>query len=391
MTLSTKLFLRITLTLIGCAALTGVLAALGMVGSHGGQVGTTCAVAFGVVFSAWCARNKFSQPHTRPAELLFAGGLALTMLLAVIAIWLPESLRQSDSRGESAAFKFGMSSVCFYVASLVGSTVFAAWKIPTLRFASRAGTGVVGVVLVLLLAAIWGTHDLCFKAGLIVAPFGLALSLSLVGLGHERRHWRWVGFGAALLLMAWSLLKLDSPRGFWGHLWDNQPWYVAGCCVVAGSTYALLMARPPLRPSQEWLRKITFGTVALVLAFISGAAFYGHDSETLFRLIVASSILAACGTLTVLILSRFSRPVEVPADQAITHMLVACPRCQERQMAPLGSSPCMRCRAVLTVGCAEPLCGHCHAPVWGVMGNACPRCGGALPARGVALPPAECA
>ncbi len=387
MTLSTQLFLRITLTLIGIAALTGVLAALGAVGSYGGQVSGTCAVAFGVVFSAWCARNKFNQPHTRPAELVFAGGLAITLALAVIAIWLPESFRHAQIGETTLVFRLGMSTVCVYAGALVGSTVFAAWAIPTLRFASMAGTSVVGLLLLLALAATWGADGRCLLAMYVIAPTGLAMAISLIGLGHERRPWRWIGFGAAWAMMAWGLGSLSSPNSFWSRLWA-VPWYATGWCVVAGATYAMLMVRPPLRAKQEWLRKTTFGLVGLVLAAISTLAFYGHDSEPLSRILVAGAILAACGTLAILVLSRFAQPIEAHNEKVITHVLLACPRCQEKQLAPLGTSPCMRCRALLTAGYTEPHCGHCQASVSDVMGSDCPHCGGRLPLRGVVLPPA---
>jgi hypothetical protein len=270
--------------------------------------------------------------------------------------------------------------------------------------------GWVGVVLAsaafgLLLAAAFGEamssswylweSDLFEIAGGLGMLGPLAV-LSLVGAGRgDRLYWRWIGVACATAaFFAWT----------WGVIYDiregGEPFVamVAVACVVA---HAAVLVHIPLAGAARWLTWATIASGALTGGAVATAALliWGEVSddddpvvELLVRLASAGAVLAGCGTLAVLVLSRLTRKVSIPAQAVVnlTEATVLCPVCHRKQAIKLGagsagSARCGGCGLIVRVRFEEPHCPTCDYSLLMFTGDRCPECGtpvGSVPAAG---------
>jgi hypothetical protein len=104
----------------------------------------------------------------------------------------------------------------------------------------------------------------------------------------------------------------------------------------------------------------------------------------LLRTAAAASLLAACGTLGMIVLARLYRPVEFePGTTAFVSIDLFCPRCHRRQKLPLGDARCGGCGLKIVTQVEEPRCAGCGYLLYGSTSTTCPECG-----RPVAAAPA---
>ena len=270
------------------------------------------------------------------------------------------------------------------------------------RLAGRIGLAVSAAGLLLLLAATY-LPDSSYKASqwldtaLAVYYLGLISALCMVGHGFDRHYWRWIGVAAGAVACIIALLRI------WLHdyafhnvlvtmthtsvIRSNATLIaVASISIVAAHTNMLLLI--PLRKGRSWLR---IGTIAASLgtaAYFDMSAFV-HVSVTDYYLrgAAAAGILAGCGSLAMLVLARFDRPLD--ADMFSTELTLTCPQCNRKQAIAIGTSNCPDCGLQFEFHVEEPRCPNCEYLLYGLTSDRCPECGEPIRHRDVCVPAGE--
>jgi len=284
------------------------------------------------------------------------------------------------------------------LAGLIGGAMIALTSLHAGRIAGITGLAAAAVCLVLVSLTIWsqliglGSHsgELMESAFCIFPMSALAVACLVAGPSESlaRTAPRVLGLIAAVAAMAMGLYGTWVSHG-------EATWFVQCIIIAAVAGHANLVLRVPLPDNQRWVSRgaaagmIATGVmVSWINAVTMGFSLNGAD-DLIERVAAACGIVTGCATLALVVLHRFNRragPVSSGPAAAFETVLLACPRCKERQNAPVGTSGCRGCGLLLTVRLAEPRCPACDYITLDLRGGRCPECGAALAPRGVALP-----
>ena len=101
-----------------------------------------------------------------------------------------------------------------------------------------------------------------------------------------------------------------------------------------------------------------------------------ESDDYILRFAAATGIVAACGSLAMLVLVRFNRRVDVETfSTEVADVTLVCPRCSRKQAIPVGSSSCAACGLRFNLRVEEPRCPDCEYLLYGLTSNTCPECG----------------
>ena len=249
-----------------------------------------------------------------------------------------------------------------------------------------------GLTLAAIIAAIWAASDTLAGVSAAGGPVLMVASLCLVGTGLRERPWRFFGvaMGVAAAVVGVQQVVRNPPPG---EIWN---WYAALAAGAVAATHANLLMLMSLSSLWSSLRLATIGASAATAIGVTFAAFSkGLLKPDLLdqpsgRFTAAAGIMAACGTLALVARQRLGRRLSVDtAATAFETVHLTCPRCSTKQHAPVGDSPCISCRMILSVRVSEPRCAACGYCLYDLPADRCPECGAAIPVRGMALVSAE--
>ena len=377
--------LRLMLWSLGLAAATGVLAVL----FQGGDLvwrlvgtGFTTALACGLIIPASLLVDR---ERGRWAGLLGMGAIILEFLMALSLIW--EVAQPLLAPVLELELKISLTMV--FVGLAVGLTIACAGPlcVPRHSIAARTALGFISLVLVAYLLATWRldfrrtNNDDWWETGSALLVLGVLTVPSLVGLStDERRSWRWAGILASVVACAMWLTEIWHPVG-------SDLGFVVYCALLsvgAVVTHAnLCLVAVKLTPGQQWVRSGTIGatgvTAVMTVWYIAKDKFptvVPIDGDLVGRFMEASGIIAACGTLALLVLARMNRKVDAePESYELSEVSLVCPRCRRKQSLPIGDSTCPSCALRISIRVEEPRCAKCDYLLRGLTSDRCPECG----------------
>jgi hypothetical protein len=328
--------LRTMLWLLGAAAVLGVLSVLtGSFDVVGRVAGTAAATAVAAGF-LWPFLTLLDERKNWRIGLLGAVSVLAAYFLGMPSIW------ELGYRSEETA----LSALVIVLMMPVGLIAMQVTHVEVARAAGVVGSLLYACVLSCFLFAVWErgwrNTDQWATTGFVLLGFGSLAVAALVGIGRDRRYWRWIGVVAASLVSAMSLW------GIWFGDHFAEEWTIGVASIAVVFAHANLSFFAPLRGSQVWWR---IGTIAAVIATAAALDLdlllrtsRGRGISILARISLASGILASAGTLGMLVLARLNRGLDVPTStDGITTVTLHCPRCGKRQTNPLGLAPCAKC------------------------------------------------
>ena len=237
----------------------------------------------------------------------------------------------------------------------------------------------------------WRDGERLIATGMALYGMTACAAALLVNLGcGDRRYFRWAGVltAAAGLGMAIAYIwRNDYSDEFFGQLTAA----IIIPALVMAHINLILMAR--LRASQMWLTwavgafSILSGLAAMIvfvwLHLIASEDFLSRGSA-------AAAIVAACGSLALIVLAVLNRKSDpaAPSPGALeaTTLELTCPRCRVRQTVSFGDSVCKNCELQFSIKITEPRCPACGYLLYRLTSSQCPECG-ALVRPGAAAEP----
>ncbi len=373
--------LKAVLWSLAVAAVAGVLGVMvtSQVIWRVAQTGFVTAMAAGVLLLLLRVGDRRQM---QAACAVGTAALAVEFLLILMMIW--EAPRLAGVYSESL-----LTVTVFLVAASGGAAMIflRLLQAPAGRWSGYVGLAQAGAFLVLGLLATWisrrywsGVTAELWETAFAIAASGLLAAAMLVGVGTDRRHWRWAGVAAS----AAGLVSLGGEVWF-DALFDEKIFAVlaATACFVA---FANLVMRVPVKDAGRHLRTGTIAAGAAT-ALASALIVFGLDPALMARLTAAAAILTACGTLALGVLARLNRRGDLEsAPAALALVTLFCPRCTRKQALGLGGGRCAACGLRIDVRIEEPRCTECGYLLYKLTGDRCPECGTVI-----AGPPAEAA
>lgn len=379
------LFLRLMLWSLGLAAATGVLAVLFQGGNLVWRLvgtGFTTALACGLMIPASLLVDR---ERVRWAGLLGMGVVVAEFLMAMSLIW--EVAQPVLAPIRDVEIKISMTMVFLGLAVGVTMTCAAPLRVPLHAIAAKTAIGLIVLVLVAYLTAIWwsdfirGHGDDWWETANSLLVLGVLTVPSLAGLSAaDRRYWRWAGILASVVACSMWLVEIWDPVG-------SDLGFVIFCgllslgAVVAHANLCLVAVK--LMPGQHWVRggtiAATIVTALMTVSYIVKDKFptaIPIEAEMIGRFMEASGIIAACGTLALLVLARMNRKVDAePESYELSEVSLVCPRCRRKQSLPIGDSTCPSCGLRISIRVEEPRCVKCDYLLRGLTSDRCPECG----------------
>jgi hypothetical protein len=350
--------LRVMLWSLGIAAGVGAVAMLFFGEELIWRIVSTAAITGAsagglLVFSFLSEREK-----SRSVGLLGMAIIAVEFLLGLLMTWTVDTgFPYSEEIGGT-------------MASIAGSTMTAmiclrAREHPRMRAAGNLGTFLSATVLTLLIAAVWSPHhwrldgtsvgEQFAQSGGILAALSPIAVVSAVGIGFDRRHWRWAGVLAAAMAYAMAL------AGIWGRIEGGHAFEIT---VTAGMVVALanIVFLCPLTRKQEPVRLGVLACAALCAVF-TDVVIVSETSrrfDLLSRLAGATGILTACGCLALAVFAILNRRSKViVAAGEIREYVMVCPACGKKGTIPAGDARCGRCGLGIQTRFNAPGCPAC--------------------------------
>jgi hypothetical protein len=361
----------------------GVAAALGAYSALTAHPDTVYRIIGSLILAAICSGLLLVAVRQRTSPAARAAGLTAGMLILcefIIGMGMIWNLLDDERTAELMGSLMLTGLLAVVLVRLLG--------FPSARVAGAAGLALDATTLGLWITAIyqpmarWNTH--LFEDGWSVAWMGLLAVCSLVGIGKDRWHWRWLGIAAAVA----ACYGMIRTREF---DWFTEPLpLLIGVAAVLG--HANLVLRAPLRGGQRWLALATIaagvGTAAAINAndYVSPHRYAVGVSDIYIRLAGASGILAGCGTLAVAILARINSKTEPAPSPMLKSSSVAldCPACGQHLNVGKNPAACSGCGLLISVKLEEPRCAACGYSLLMLKSDHCPECGTAV--RSIASP-----
>lgn len=245
---------------------------------------------------------------------------------------------------------------------------------------STLGLAVFGLNLAVLLACIWWP-------GGLGDPLGRALLTTAALLGYyvlaipsadllERGRFAPLPLAGQLACAAGFLMLLVC---IWASDTENVAFGKAtATAAFAGGALAhtCLILRIPGGRTLGWLLAATLASAWLVALMATLAVWLEPMNELFFRFFGAAGVIAACGTLSLLILAKL-RQVGTAGQLQTTPATITlhCPRCTTAQTVAAGNAQCGTCGLKLRIEIEEPRCARCGYLLWNLPQRRCPECG----------------
>jgi hypothetical protein len=368
--------LWLMLVSLGLSAVAGALAVL----TAGSDViwrvvgtGCTAALAAGLLLALSFLLDK---EKSRSAGLLGTMAVVVAFLLTLALIWDLGSTLSSRFRMEES---MALTLLAVLIAAPPAMLFLGIAPAQSAKWAARIGLATCATAFVLMLLGSWferlNFYDLQGKlwgSALVVGASGLLAAGSLAGAGTDRRHWRWVGVAAAFVGLVLGLV------GVWRELHEGGFWPMFAWGLAVIIAHANLSLICPLTPGQQGVRVITIGAVVLAMVLLDASAWKSPDIdwETANRGAGAAGVVAACGSLALLILARLNRRMGSPmTPPSVKDISITCPWCQRKQIVPLGESNCVHCGLRFRIAVEEPRCPRCDYLLYMLQSDRCPECG----------------
>jgi hypothetical protein len=378
--LNPRVLLLVVLWSLGAAAVLGAVGVL-----TGGEVvlyrmvGTLSltAICAGLLF--WVTR-KLSDPAVYAAAMLATVLVVIEFLLGLFAIWAVDHFLFTK-QGEYCW------ELIFSIAAAGGPAVVCMRYLhhPEAGVASVVGLLLCGIVFAIWLIGMSSDSWVWWESDYYIYGFGFLAVLALVGVGKDRRHWRWGGIVCCVAAAVIGIKFIDSSE-----TWPIDPMTVViGLAVLVA--HANLALRCPLRPGQRWIAYITVGAVALAAIFCDVSVFSHQEmlnagplnvDSLPNRLAAACGIIAACGSLALIILWRSNqklvlgkRAAAEALDVGALQVTVICPTCQNKQVLGKAGAACSGCGLRMKIVLEEPRCESCGYSLLMISSDRCPECG----------------
>jgi endogenous inhibitor of DNA gyrase (YacG/DUF329 family) len=342
-------------------------------------VGTLSLTAICAALLFWVTR-KLNDPAAYVAAMLATSLVIIEFVLGLIAIW------EVDNRLLSIPEEYSWELIFIFAA--VGVPAVACVRFlrhPQATMACRVGLVLCAVMFVLWLIGMDSSSWQYWESDDYIYGFGLLTTLCLIGFGTDRRYWRWIGVVCAAGACTTCIWLINS-KGPWLTL--PQTVMISIAVFVAHANLAL---RCPLKPRQKWIAYGTVAAVALVVIFWNTAVYI--TPEILYagplnvetfpsRLAAAFGIVAACGSLALVILWRSNQKLVLgkhglaeALDVASLQVTVICPTCQRKQTLGKAAGACPGCGLRMKVVLEEPRCQACGYSLLMISSDRCPECG----------------
>jgi hypothetical protein len=316
--------------------------------------------------------RKLNSATARSAAIAAAGVIVAEFILALGEIWDIFDSFSHDWIGWEL-----MGVIAIAGASLIVS--LALRTRPSSRTAGRAGIVLSAIVFLIYLAAIYTDADACWIYANASLGFGALACVGLIGVGIDRWHWRWIGIAAAIggLALVWIATYTGAHS-------DNPEPIVASLSLAIVVAHANIALRTRLKPSQKWLGYTTVAAVVICAAAFNFDALTARrwssiQSDTSgMRIAAACAILAACGSLALIVITQLNRRQLRPRtafDAGTIHATVVCPVCSRNQPLTAGRGECERCGLRFVLSAEEPKCPACGYSLLYAKSDRCPECG----------------
>jgi len=347
---------------------------------------TSVTIAFAIP-----AARLMDHPARRVAGLWAMGVIVATYCTALLGVW-------AGLFGSSLDDELGFTAFALGVCGIASTCALAALPGAATRIAALTGLACTAAIFCLIMFGIWcrlfvstSTIDenAYMTAGALLGT-GLLACLCLIGAGTDRAYWRYAGVLAAAAAFAMACYGIWIARSDQGEL------PVQFIIIAAAAAHANVILRISLPSKQRWLSLATIGAglaTALGATYLNwataGYASGWETNELAGRVFAAAGIATGCGSLAIVILSRYNKratPLEAAAISTIAAVSLRCPHCQLQQSAPVGSSGCVGCGLILAIKVSEPRCTTCGYNTLNLRGETCPECGAALWPRGKVIP-----
>ncbi len=383
-----KTLIRVVLGALALAAVGGVIGVLFGRGDLGGKVVGTAILA-GVAAGLCLPLAKMTaNDTTRWAGLFGIAAVIIEFLLILTLIWeMWDIFSHVYDLEEPVAITAG----CWAISAM--AVVICLWlmRLPAGRVAGLVGLAWTAVGTVIWLVPAWrdfGSYSVenqWWETAGAMLGFGLLLLLNMAGIGEppttgRRYAWRWVGVAATLLGLAVALVII------WGDMLDDETW-VYPATVAAFLAHANLLLHIPARGGMWWVRLGSSLAMLLTMVLVATLVYFEGrivDDDMVGRMTGAAAVLAACGTLAVLIHHQMNRSMKKQADSAAAlgtdfgKVPMTCPHCQTTLHVPAGDSRCGHCGLHIHIQLREPRCPECDYLLYMFKGSACPECGATL-------------
>lgn len=371
---------------LGLAAMLGVLAVLLQGGDLvwrivGTGIATAVACALMLPASALVDRAQF-----RWAGLLGMAAVIVEFLLALSLIW--QIAKPLFGTVVDIELKIALTMIFLSIAVVLAIALAKPLCIPRHSIAARTGLAFIAAGFIAYFAAIWINYrfyttrsESIWQTANAVLVCGLLLVPSLFGIAAtERRSWRWAGIIAGFVACLMWVIEAWNPMGSdFGTVIFCTLLNLAA--VVAHANLCIAATR--LSPHQLWIRQ---GTITATMATAMGVVLwvirdrFPHalriEQDLIGRAMEATGIIAACGTLAMLVLARINRKVDLdPRSIDLAEIDLICPRCRRNQSLAVGESACASCGLRISIRVEEPRCANCDYLLRGLTSDRCPECG----------------
>ncbi|MBI1336966.1 MAG: hypothetical protein GC164_08395 [Phycisphaera sp.] len=331
---------------------------------------TAVAAGFMLPLSLMVDREKL-----RPSGLFGVAAALVIYALVLALIWDVMRLINAGRDEEEVAF----SLLCLMLITPFGMLFSGLMKSKSSSLAGLVGLALIAITFVLMMFAVWWSgnwysNDRFWESAWTVGGYGLLIVMCLAGFNTQRRWWPFAGVAAAVIAAGMLLIHIWFDPGGGPELFTI---ITSIACVVAHANLVLLC---PKKTPITVLQVVTLGsaiaTAGLIDLIVVMFADANIDDHVLLRLAAAFAILAACGSLGLIVLALIFRPIKIEAGVIeFVQMTVFCPRCRTKQTVPLGDSQCHVCRLTFNLQVQDPRCPQCDYLLIGLTCDACPECG----------------
>ena len=343
-----SLCLKAMLWLLGTAAVIGVLTVLtasyDILGRMGGTMLVT-AIAAGIL---WPLSLLVDRSKTVAAGLLGMASVIVVYSLIVPLIW---DLDSGDEEMLSLSLVIGLMAPLGMVAMLMVPVKKTQW-------AGRLGIVVYLLVVVSFSIAIWHpggwqTRSDWWETGWWLIVHGEMAVICLVNLTPTWwRDWRWIGVLASLVAFLFMMISVWETQTV-SSMPKSMTFFTSIGVVVAHANLMLLL---PIGSGMTWLRVTTMVSLATAAVFLNLELNFAPERGISFlgRIAGAGGVVAACGTLALLVVARLNRQVQPSTPEGMmtgvsSQITLFCPECGKQQALQMGQSECLGCGLIIRI------------------------------------------
>ncbi len=379
------ILLRIMLWSLGIGAVLGAFAILAGGGTAIWRVsGTTftAAVAAALMMGASGLSERKSGRTAGVVGMLL---IVAEFFLLLMLIWDVFPAIGGRQYAESIA----LTSLYLFLCGAPAVGLLRVYYEPNTRTTAIAGLILAVAAFVLLMvgswwATGWSAREHWFASGGAVGGIGVLFAGCLIGVGVPGGS-RPALLGRIIGALAASVALYVGLEAIWLNLHEDTGLFRIPLSLAAVIAHANLCFAAPLKTGQRWVRLATIAAAACTAVFVnvSLSLAHGSDGEFAGRLAGAAGVMAACGSLALVVLARMNRRMtdHAPVLSQIRELTIICPGCQRKQTLPVGEAACPTCRLRFNLSVEEPRCPQCDYLLFMLTSDRCPECGAVLDAK----------